>query len=339
MRPSSRNDFTIAIICGLTLEADAVEALFDETYDRLSRVYKKQPGDDNAYINGKIGAHNVVLCYMPGIGNGSAAGVASSLKVSYTGIQIALVVGICGGVPYPSTEEQIFLGDVIISDAVVEYDFGRQCPGGFQRKTDVKDTLGRPNREIRALLAGLKASRARGEFQNKMIQYLHIIQQSETKWRRPNITDDILFNASYQHKHHGPVLSSGCLCFDGNSLDNVCREAQETICGSLGCDENQISRRRQLDNLTVHIGTIATADTVMKSGGHRDDLAKSERVIGFEMEGGGVWDTVPCIIIKGVCDYADSHKNKVWQPYAAATGASAAKSILEYWTSTTIEGE
>lgn len=127
MPPTSRDDFAVAIICALTLEADAVEELFDETYDRLGRKYEKQPGDDNAYINGRIGKHNVVLCYMPGMGKGSAASVASSLKVSYTRIQVALIVGICGGAPYPSSEEEIFLGDVIMSDSVIEYDFGRQA--------------------------------------------------------------------------------------------------------------------------------------------------------------------------------------------------------------------
>ncbi|KAL4946579.1 hypothetical protein BDV06DRAFT_218295 [Aspergillus oleicola] len=69
----------------------------------------------------------------------------------------------------------------------------------------------------------------------------------------------------------------------------------------------------------------------MKSGKHRDEIARKEKVIGFEMEGAGVLGNVPCIIIKGVCDYADSHKNKLWQAYAAATGASAVKAFLEYW--------
>jgi nucleoside phosphorylase len=76
----------------------------------------------------------------------------------------------------------------------------------------------------------------------------------------------------------------------------------------------------------------------MKSGQHRDEIAKREKVIGFEMEGAGVWDNIPCIIIKGVCDYADSHKNKSWQAYAAATGASAAKAFLEYWMPVTRKG-
>jgi nucleoside phosphorylase len=176
MRPSSRDDFAIAIICALTLEAEAVEVLFDETYDRLSAFYKKQPGDDNAYFNGRIGSHNVVLCLMPLMGKGNAASVAASLKISYRRIQVALVVGICGGALYSLTKEEIFLGDVIISDAVIEYDFGRQYRGGLIRKTGVKDTLGRPNREIQSLLAGLQPQQSRRDFQAKMLQHLRVIQ-------------------------------------------------------------------------------------------------------------------------------------------------------------------
>lgn len=181
MRPTKRNDFAIAIICALPLEADAVEAVFDEQYDRLGKYYGKQRGDANAYINGRIGRHDVVLCYMPGIGKGNAAGVAASLKVSYPGVQLALVMGICGGAPPPPNYEEIFLGDMIISDSVVEYDFSRQYPGGFQRKTGVQDTLGRPGQEIRALLNGLRAKISRREFQNQTQQYLHILQQRGAK--------------------------------------------------------------------------------------------------------------------------------------------------------------
>lgn len=39
-------------------------------------------------------------------------------------------------------------------------------------------------------------------------------------------------------------------------------------------------------------------------------------------------DSYPCLVIRGICDYADSHKNKAWQPYAAATAASCVKELL-----------
>ncbi|KAJ9296192.1 hypothetical protein DTO271G3_5333 [Paecilomyces variotii] len=328
MRPKSRDDFAIAIICALNIEADAVEALFDERYDRLG----KQKGDANAYVNGRIGEHDVVLCYMPGMGKGNAASVASSLLVSYTGIKLALVIGICGGAPSPPDYREIFLGDVIISDSVIEYDFGRQYPSGFRRKTDVKDILGRPNREIRALINSLRGSNGRSELQNRTRQHLHTLQQKETRWNHPGISD-MLFKASYLHKHHC-YATAECSCLGGDSPDEICEEALGKDCGALGCDKGQEIQRQEKSKAiqpSIYIGPVASADTVMKSGQHLDEIVRREKVIGFEMEGPGVWDNVPCIIIKGVCDYADSHKNKLWQAYAAATGASAAKAFLEYW--------
>jgi nucleoside phosphorylase len=82
----------------------------------------------------------------------------------------------------------------------------------------------------------------------------------------------------------------------------------------------------------IHYGMIASGDTVMKSGEHRDIIAASDNVIAFEMERAGVWDIFPCVVIKGICDYADSHKNKGWQNYAAATAAACMKAFLKEWT-------
>ncbi|KAL4781260.1 hypothetical protein BJX76DRAFT_360039, partial [Aspergillus varians] len=331
MRPKSRNDFAIAIICALPLEADAVEALFDEHYDRLGKYYGKTRGDANAYINGRMGKHDVVLCYMPGMGKGSAAAVAASLNVSYASIELALVVGICGGAPWSPESQEIFLGDVIISDSVIEYDFGRQYPGGFLRKPGVKDTLGRPSREIRSLLNGLRARNARIELQSQTQQYLRVLQQSGPTWSQPGVSD-LLFRASYLHKHYSHSSPARCSCLGSNS--QICDEAMGQDCDRLHCDSGQQIRCREISEAlrtSIYIGSVASGDTVMKSGQHRDEIAKREKVIGFDMEGAGVWDNVPCIIIKGVCDYADSHKSKLWQPYAAATGASVAKAFLEYW--------
>ncbi|KAL3444390.1 hypothetical protein BJX65DRAFT_310973 [Aspergillus insuetus] len=46
------------------------------------------------------------------------------------------------------------------------------------------------------------------------------------------------------------------------------------------------------------------------------------------MEAAGLMNTYPCLVIRGICDYADSHKNKAWQGYAAATAAAFAKELL-----------
>jgi nucleoside phosphorylase len=69
---------------------------------------------------------------------------------------------------------------------------------------------------------------------------------------------------------------------------------------------------------------------VIKHGNTRDKIAKEEGVICFEMEAAGLMDNFRCLVIRGICDYADSHKNKVWQPYAAATAAAFARALLGF---------
>ena len=46
------------------------------------------------------------------------------------------------------------------------------------------------------------------------------------------------------------------------------------------------------------------------------------------MEAAGLMNDFPCLVIWGICDYADSHKNKRWQNYAVATAAVYAKELL-----------
>jgi nucleoside phosphorylase len=69
----------------------------------------------------------------------------------------------------------------------------------------------------------------------------------------------------------------------------------------------------------------------MKSSTHRDQISKDDSVTAFEMEGAGVWDELPTVVIKAACDYADSHKSKDWQEYAAATAAACMKAFLKEW--------
>jgi nucleoside phosphorylase len=68
---------------------------------------------------------------------------------------------------------------------------------------------------------------------------------------------------------------------------------------------------------------------VIKSASERDRVsAELGGVLCFEMEAAGLMNSFPCLIIRGICDYADSHKNKRWQLYAAAAAAAYAKELL-----------
>ena len=91
-----------------------------------------------------------------------------------------------------------------------------------------------------------------------------------------------------------------------------------------------MTETKKAQKACIHFGRMACSNQVMKSGQHRDRIAQLEGVIGFEMESAGTWDYIPTIVIKSVCDYADSHKNKDYQEYAAATAAAARR---PFWRS------
>lgn len=318
--------------------------LFDKFWDDDDDTdgYGKGLGDPNAYTAGLIGRHNVVLAHMPGMGKVDAATVASGLRSSFPCISLAVVVGICGAVPSYSHDRKIYLGDIVISRSLIQYDFGRQYPKLFERKNTLEDSLGRAPTEIRSILNRLETGRHRRQMENSLYGILLNLQRKLKAASFPGIEADKLFDPEYLHQH---PKDESCACHEADGLE-ICSIAAKMACNDLECDEGKLVRRRELGEVqgetegsalrnppSIHIGRIGCGDTVMKSGTHRDMVAKHDEVIAFEMEGVGVWDSFPTLIIKGVCDYADSHKNKQWQYYAAATAATCTKAFLNRWTS------
>ncbi|KAL7904725.1 ankyrin repeat-containing domain protein [Trichoderma velutinum] len=84
--------------------------------------------------------------------------------------------------------------------------------------------------------------------------------------------------------------------------------------------------------MRVHHGLIASGNKVIKDGLLRDQVNRSlgGHVLCFEMEAAGLMNNFPCLVIRGICDYCDSHKNKAWQEHAAAVAAAFAKELLGY---------
>ena len=352
-RPASRNDYEIAVICALIIESDAVEAMFDEHW----KGYPKIENDSNAYTPGRIGVHNVVLAHMPGIGKANSAKVTSSFKINFPNIKLGLVVGICGGTPfireYPREPREIdvFLGDVIISTEILQSDLGHQYPNEFKRIDTLENTLGRPNDEIRAFLRKMRGLRGRACLQDNICAYLASISKLKgfERSKYQGVEKDILYKSDYFHKHHEPT---DCDCAERE--DKNCQKARDSTCELLGCSTGQSVKRTRLKkieddatnqvnasnegakapNPLVHFGAVASGDKVVKSAIHRDELADSDEVIGFEMEGAGAWDSIPIVVIKSVVDYADSHKSYLWQRYGAACGAACMKAFVNEWSLT-----
>lgn len=336
--PSSRNDFHIAIICALPLEADGVESMFDKFWDDEGLDFGKAPDDPNAYTTGVIGGHNAVLVHMAQMGKVTAASSAVWVKASFTRIKLALVVGICGAAPVSSVGEEIILGDIVISEALIQYDFGRQHPTAFQRKDTLDDQPGRASLEVRALLNRMRTDRGRRLLQQKIVQYLSDPALPVKYTKYPGAKADTLFESTYRHVHRTRAACAIC-----SETGEICDRATVASCEEVGCDLERSVPRERLRGGTpsgstvhcpfVHIGKMASGDTIMRSAEHRDVIARRDAVIAFEMEGIGVWDHFPSLVIKGACDYSDSHKNKAWQVFAAGTAAACAKAFLTEWIS------
>lgn len=333
MPPRDRHGFRTAILCALKLEADAVETQISTFYN--SQDYGIADGDPNTYTLGQLGGHDVVVVWMPSEGNSLSSGATASLTSSFPRIDLALLVGVCAGVPWYSKSDrdvEVILGDVVISTAVVEYDHGRQFSDAFRRK----ETLSQAPIAIRSRINQISSRRLTEVITSNISNYMKDLARSKPDYAYPGVNMDKLFNPEYIHKHHHVNAENCVVCSEHQSNTSpICEQARTATCQELQCDENQLVYRRRLNSGTaspapaIHFGRIASGNVVMKSGYYRDIHARNEGVIAFEMEAAGIWSRMACIVIKGVCDYADSHKNKRFQEYAAASAAACARAVLE----------
>jgi nucleoside phosphorylase len=222
-------------------------------------------------------------------GTNNAANVLTHLIRTFPSIRLGLMVGIGGGVP---SKVDIRLGDVVVGTKVMQYDLGKIIGDGQNQRTAIPKS---PHHLLGTATSSLQARHERGDSRIPLI--LEGKFDGHSKYGRP-ITADRLFFSTYDHTSSVPS----------------CDE----------CDRSKLvpRSRRSTDNPIIHYGTIASGNQVMRNGTQRDNIAQQLDAICFEM------DILPCLPIQGICDYSDSHKNKEWQRYAAATAAAYARELL-----------
>ncbi|PGH35704.1 hypothetical protein GX50_01417 [[Emmonsia] crescens] len=303
---ASRDDYTVGWICALPLEMAAAKAMLDHVHADLRA--DPSMNDTNAYILGSLCGHNVVVACLPfGVyGTISAAIVGTEMFASFKSIRFSLMVGIGGGVP--STKEDIRLGDIVVSrptDArpgIIQYDFGKKCAEDHFTTTG---TLDKPSTQLLKAASKVEANNILGDSQ--IPRYISkIVQKEPLTFAHPGSEQDILFEPGFDHT----------------------TEPAENTCNH--CDPDGIRHRppRGTQNPKVHYGLVASGNQVMRHGATRDKLAHEYGILCFEMEAAGLMDIAQCLVIRGICDYADAHKTKRWQGYAAAAAAAYAKEIL-----------
>ncbi|RFN44913.1 ankyrin repeat domain-containing protein [Fusarium flagelliforme] len=314
---SNPNDYTVGWICAITTEYVAAQEFLDEEHDGPEYV---SPNDNNHYTLGRVGRHNVVIAVLPDneYGKSSAAGVARDMMHSFPNVRIGLMVGIGGGAP---GKHDIRLGDVVVSSGinnggVLGYDFGKNRQGHDFQMTGF---LNQPPTLLRAAMSGLKAryERRGHQISQAVDEILKNNKRLQKKYKQPEIATDQLFKSEVTH-------SSSC--------KTACRYDEANLVSRHERDEDE-------DYPVIHYGLIASADTLMKNALARDRLSEAHDILCFEMEAAGLMNHIPCLVVRGICDYSDSHKNKKWQGYAAMVAAAYAKDLLNQIAPNRVEAE
>ncbi|KAL7796732.1 hypothetical protein V8C37DRAFT_420103 [Trichoderma ceciliae] len=275
--------------------------MLDERHEDLPNP----SNDQNAYTLGSIGKHKVVIAGLPKgrYGNNSSATVATRMISTFPNIRVGLMVGIGGGIP-----QKTRLGDVVIScpsgsePGVVQWDMGKAEYGGQFRRTG---SLAPPPTALLTALGKFEADQITSR--TKILSYLDrlgSVHNVPKSFLKSESLKDVLYEPKYGHVQ-----------------GDDCRH----------CDEKMIVQREpREDDMMIHCGLIASGNQVIKDAILRDNLYEKfdKNVLCIEMEAAGLMNDFPCVVIRGICDYADSHKNKKWQDYAAAVAAACAKAFL-----------
>ncbi|KAM0366288.1 hypothetical protein ACHAPY_009187 [Fusarium culmorum] len=293
-------DYTVAWIAPLEIEAKAAMCLLDEEHPGRFPVSR---GDDHVYLAGAMGGHNIVIATLPAgqeYGTGSAAALAGQIKKFFPNLWFGLLVGVAAGLPDLPARD-IRLGDVLVGLPVgegaglVPYDLGKETEDGFQ-------------------LLRLGHSQAMTE---------PIVRSAigSIKLRAPNDTKLFL---PYYKKIHNSEHTTGTFADPGQDNDILFNDD-----GDEEVVEHPQRSKSNYERAQVWYGPIGSGDKLLKNAKKRNELRDKHGIIGLEMEAAGIMNRIPVGVIRGVCDYGDRHKNKDWQPYAAAMAASYARALLD----------
>lgn len=296
-------------ICPLEVDQIAAMEMLDDEHNPLPQP----PRDTNVYNLGSINGHNVVIAGLPRTGNCPAAIVVTQMRLTFPNLKYCLLVGIGGGVPVETESGVIRLGHVVVSaptgihSGVVQYDHGKALTDGrFERK----GFLAPPPTSLLDAARELDVRRKR--MSNDPIwantKRINTGKRYLRQFKCPGPENDHLYPADYKHKlEKVPCSESGC---DPSKriMVPVDEEAEEFV--------------------IVHRGTIATGEKVVKDAELRDTLARTDGVLCFETEAAGALTDFPCLVVRGISGYCDSHENDIWHGYAATVAAAYARQLF-----------
>ncbi|KAF2475260.1 kinesin light chain [Lindgomyces ingoldianus] len=309
-------DYHVAWICPVAnLELLPARLMLDE--EHTPPPYDTHY-DDNTYICGMINGHAAVVATCPQgeTGNVNAGRLTGPMFRTFPNIRMALLVGIGGGIPRAIASDDplddIHLGDVVVGwpgdgkPACVYHDRGRARVDG---EFEMVGTMQNPDWRLLNALSILVSDHEMGK--TTFARQLERLRKHKKHraFAHPGLEHDRLYKAAYLH-----VGGYGSKCAT--------------------CDPNELVQRPartedDKDQLVFHLGRVATGNAVIQDGEQRDRIgARCDGALCVEMEAAGVDANRQCLVIRGISDYADSHKGDKWRSHAAGNAAAFARELL-----------
>lgn len=309
--------YTVGWICVLQCDLNAARLVL-HTFGTIhaDRPNQYDTNDKNVYLLGELEGHNVVVATLPNgqYGSSKATSVAENLLRSFANIRIGLLVGTAGGAP--SAKNDVRLGDIVVGvprnghAGILHYRSGKNVQDEeFQCTTNHDRPPARLLGAVSLLQSKLFIEDPDG-ITNCVAQALHGRPPRTVKEHgRPDPSSDRLYVSSFTHRDQSRHCADIC---DSDPIHII--------------DRTNWSERTAEPE--VFLGLIASADELMKNASDRDTLSRERDVLCFEMEAAGLADNFPCLVVRGISNYADTHKNKRWQEYAALVAAAYATKLL-----------
>jgi nucleoside phosphorylase len=287
-------DPIVLVIATKDCEAAAMRAVCDDYSETVG-----PDGDPNIYrvgrfLTGKNKRPRKFILVTSGMGNTTTSAVATQALNTFRDIRHILLVGIAGGCPNPAKPpEHVRLGDIVVPDyrGIIEYDFVKETEAG---------------------------AKIRSHPQKPGASWIQAAADLDT--------EALLGNRPWETWIAHGIKNYALAVRPSEDEDKL--HAGKTII------PHPDDPLRRAGYPRVHRGAIGSADILQKNPGTRDSLRDRFDIRAIEMEGSGAQTAAwlrgkDVMIVRGICDYSDEHKNDVWQPYASIVAAAYARAVIE----------
>jgi internalin A len=286
-------EVTIGIITALPKEFAAMKAAMEDCQEH----HVPGQGAGRRYVLGRMKSrdgkeHRIALAMLPKMGNNMAAARATLLLEHFPSVDAIIMVGIAGAVPSPKKpDDHVRLGDIVVSDTrgVVQYD--------MVKLEEVRSSQAPPSARLIEAVSLLQADEIAGH--RPWDEHIEAVLEHLNRKRPPQAADKLY------------------------ATDDPAQQLKHPR-----------DPKRQTGRPRVFQGPIASANELLKRPDKRDALRDKFGVKAVEMEGSGIADATwnhdkGYLVVRGTCDYCDSHKNDDWQEYAAAVAAGYTRALIE----------